>query len=47
MASSVSQRRTLTPVICSAIARVIASRASSKEDVRDSGTPLEAGSSQA
>ena len=47
MASWVSQRQTVTPEICSAIPRVTASRASSEADQRDSGTPLDAGSSQA
>jgi hypothetical protein len=47
MASCDSQRQTVTPLICSTIPRVTASRASSSEDQRDSGTPCSAGSSQA
>jgi hypothetical protein len=40
MASSVSHRQPVTPEICLAIPRAIASRASSEEDHRNSGTPL-------
>ena len=47
MASSDSHRQTVTPEICSTIPRATASRASSCEDQRDSGTPLSAGSSHA
>jgi hypothetical protein len=47
IASSDSQRQTVTPLIFSAIPRVTASRASSAEDQRDSGTPCSAGSAQA
>jgi hypothetical protein len=47
IASCDSHRQTVTPEICSTIPRVIASRASSEEDQRDSGTPLSTGSSQA
>jgi len=47
MASCDSQRQTVTPEICSQMPRSTASRASSEEDQRDSGTPLETGSSHA
>jgi hypothetical protein len=47
IASSDSQRQTVTPLICSTIPRVIASRASSLADQRDSGTPCSAGSAHA
>jgi len=47
IASWESHRQTVTPEICSTMPRVIASRASSEEDQRESGTPLSAGSSQA
>jgi len=39
IASSDSQRQTVTPEICSQIPRVTASRASSDADHRDKGTP--------
>jgi hypothetical protein len=42
-----SHRQTVTPEICSTIPRVIASRASSVEDQRESGTPLSTGISHA
>ena len=41
------QRHTVTPLICSQIPRVTASRASSLEDQRESGTPCSAGSAHA
>jgi len=47
IASSESQRQTVTPLICSTIPRPIASRANSADDQRDSGTPPTTGSSQA
>jgi hypothetical protein len=47
IASLLSQRQTVTPLICSTIPRPIASRASSLADQRDSGTPCSAGSEQA
>ena len=47
IASSDSQRQTVTPEICSQIPRAIASRASSDDDQRASGTALSAGRSHA
>jgi hypothetical protein len=47
IASSDSQRQTVTPLICSTIPRATASRANSVEDQRDSGTPLSTGNEQA
>ncbi len=47
IASSDSQRQTVTPEICSQIPRATASRASSPDDQRASGTSLSAGSSHA
>jgi hypothetical protein len=47
IASWDSQRHTVTPLICSTIPRVTASRASSADDQRDSGTPRSAGSAHA
>ena len=47
IASSESQRQTVTPEICSQIPRAIASRASSVEDQRASGTSVSVGRSQA
>jgi hypothetical protein len=47
IASSDSHRQTVTPEICSTIPRVIAARASSEEDQRESGTPLSTGNSHA
>ena len=47
IASSDSQRQTVTPEICSQMPRATASRASSEDDQRASGTWLSAGSSHA
>jgi hypothetical protein len=47
IASSESQRQTVTPEICSQIPRAIASRASSADDQRASSTSLSAGNSHA
>jgi len=47
IASSDSQRHTVTPEMCSAIPRATASLASCADDQRASGTSLSAGSSQA
>src|ERR1035437_210588 len=43
IASWDSHRHTVTPEICLSIPRVIASRASSEEDQRESGTPRSRG----
>ncbi|HWE59590.1 MAG TPA: hypothetical protein VG228_07840 [Solirubrobacteraceae bacterium] len=47
IASSESQRHTVTPEICSQIPRVTISAASSADDQRASGTSLAAGRSHA
>jgi len=47
IASSDSQRQTVTPEICSQIPREMTSAASSEDDQRASGTWLSAGRSQA
>jgi hypothetical protein len=47
IASSESQRQTVTPEICSQIPRTTTSAASSEDDQRASGTWLAAGSSHA